>query len=89
MNRFACALSWALAVAAPAAVLGQSYPSHPITVLVPFAPGGRADAIARIMAERIVENISGASDSIGVGRVARGARRPTISIGSSSAHGFS
>src|SRR5215218_4855547 len=60
----------------------QSYPSRPITVLVPFPAGGGSDLIARIVVERmrtslgqplIVENAAGASGSIGVGRVARAA----------------
>jgi len=58
----------------------QSYPSRPITLIVPFPPGGSTDAAARIMAERmrttlgqsiVIENVGGAGGSIGVGRVAR------------------
>ena len=58
----------------------QTYPARPITMVVPLAPGGSTDVIARIMAEgmrtvlgqpTIVENTSGAGGSIGVGRVAR------------------
>jgi tripartite-type tricarboxylate transporter receptor subunit TctC len=58
----------------------QTYPSRPITMIVPTAAGGANDALARILAERmrqslrqpiIVENISGADGSIGVGRTAR------------------
>ena len=58
----------------------QSYPSRPITVVVPFPAGGGSDLIARIVVERmrtslgqplVVENVAGASGSIGVGRVAR------------------
>jgi len=58
----------------------QIYPSHPITIIVPLAPGGSTDVIGRIMAEGmraalgqpvIVENTSGAGGTIGVGRVAR------------------
>jgi len=58
----------------------QGYPSRAITMVVPFAPAGGTDAIARIIAEGmrgplgqpvIIENVSGASGSIGVGRVAR------------------
>lgn len=60
----------------------QTYPSRPITMIVPFPAGGPTDAIARIVADAmrarlgqpvIVENVSGASGSIGVGRVARAA----------------
>jgi tripartite-type tricarboxylate transporter receptor subunit TctC len=58
----------------------QSYPSRPITVVVPFPAGGPTDTLARFLAERmraslgqpvIIENVSGAAGSIGVGRVAR------------------
>jgi tripartite-type tricarboxylate transporter receptor subunit TctC len=60
----------------------QTYPSRPITLVVPFPPGGSTDAAARIMAERmrsslgqpvVIENIGGAGGSIAVGRVARAA----------------
>src|SRR5579871_4743520 len=60
----------------------QGYPAHPITVIVPFAAGGPTDTLARILAQRmatklgqsiVIENVSGASGSIGVGRVARAA----------------
>jgi tripartite-type tricarboxylate transporter receptor subunit TctC len=62
--------------------LGQAYPSRPITMVVPFPPGGPLDTVARITAEAmraslgqsvIVENISGAAGTLGVGRVARAA----------------
>jgi tripartite-type tricarboxylate transporter receptor subunit TctC len=58
----------------------QTYPSRPITVVVPAAAGGPLDVLARILSERlrlalgqplIVENVAGAAGSIGVGRVAR------------------
>jgi tripartite-type tricarboxylate transporter receptor subunit TctC len=60
----------------------QNYPSRPITLVVPFPPGGSTDAAARIMAERmrpilgqsvVIENVGGAGGSIGGGRVARAA----------------
>ena len=55
----------------------DDYPSHPITIIVPFAAGGPSDAMARVLAERmrvtlgqplVVENVTGAGGSIGVGR---------------------
>jgi tripartite-type tricarboxylate transporter receptor subunit TctC len=57
----------------------QTYPSRPVTILVPLAPGGSTDTIGRIMAEGmrphlgtvIVENSPGAGGSTGVIRVAR------------------
>jgi tripartite-type tricarboxylate transporter receptor subunit TctC len=69
----------------------QSFPSRPITLVVPLGPGGSTDVIARIMAEGmrnvlgttiVVENTSGAGGTIGVGRVARSAPDGyTIGIG--------
>jgi tripartite-type tricarboxylate transporter receptor subunit TctC len=60
--------------------LAENFPSHPITIVVPFSAGGPSDAMARILAERmkvtlgetlLVENVTGAGGSIGVGRVVR------------------
>ena len=60
----------------------QTYPARPITMVVAFGAGGPSDIIARIVAEGmrgslgqpvIVENVPGASGTIGVGRVARAA----------------
>src|SRR5688572_14988407 len=77
-------------------VFAQPYPSHPITLVVPYAAGGPADAIARIVAERmrgslgqplIIENTTGAGGSLGTGRVARAAGDGyTIMIGNWSTH---
>jgi tripartite-type tricarboxylate transporter receptor subunit TctC len=58
----------------------ENYPSRPITVIVPFAAGGPSDAMMRILGERmkttlgeaiLVENVTGAGGSIGVGRAVR------------------
>jgi tripartite-type tricarboxylate transporter receptor subunit TctC len=72
------------------------YPTRPITMVVPFAAGGPTDTVARIMGERmgralgqtiIIENVTGAAGSIGVGRVARAAPDGyTLSIGHWSTH---
>jgi len=60
--------------------LADNFPSHPITIVVPYAAGGPSDAMARILAERmkttlgeavLVENVTGAGGSIGVGRALR------------------
>ena len=74
----------------------QAYPARPITIIVPFPAGGPNDTLGRIMAERmrvslgqsvIVENVSGANGSIGVGRVARAAPDGyTLGIGTWSTH---
>jgi tripartite-type tricarboxylate transporter receptor subunit TctC len=98
MNRLVCALAFAITVAASALAFAQGYPSRPITIIVPFAPGGPTDTIARIMSERmkaslgqpvIIENVGGAGGSVGVGRAARAAPDGyTVSIGNSSSHVF-
>src|SRR5215475_3791389 len=69
----------------------QAYPTRPITMVVPYSAGGPTDTIARIMAERmrvslgqiiVVENVTGAAGTIGVGKVARSASDGyTICIG--------
>jgi len=60
----------------------ETFPSHSITIVVPFSAGGPSDALARIMAERmqrtlgqtlLIENVTGAAGSLGVGRVVRAA----------------
>jgi tripartite-type tricarboxylate transporter receptor subunit TctC len=62
--------------------LAQVYPTRPVTMVVPYPAGGPTDTIGRIMAEGmraslgqpvIIENVGGASGSIGTGRVARAA----------------
>jgi tripartite-type tricarboxylate transporter receptor subunit TctC len=74
----------------------QTYPSRPLTMIVPVAAGGPMDSVARIMAERmreflgqpvIVENVTGAGGTIGVGRVARAASDGyTFILGNNSTH---
>ena len=60
----------------------ENYPSHPITVIVPFSAGGPSDAMMRILAERmkltlgetvLIENVTGAGGSLGVGRTVHSA----------------
>jgi tripartite-type tricarboxylate transporter receptor subunit TctC len=80
-RRFLClAVAAAALPAAARASRSDAYPSHPITMVVPVPAGGQMDSIARIVAERmrttlsqpiIVENVTGASGTIGVGRVVR------------------
>ena len=84
------------AAAWPLAARAQTYPSRPITMIVPFATGGPTDTISRLIAEGmrpllgqpvIIENVSGASGMIGVGRVARASSDGyTLSYGAWSTH---
>jgi tripartite-type tricarboxylate transporter receptor subunit TctC len=62
--------------------LAENFPSHPLTIVVPFSAGGPSDAMSRILAERmqralhetiLIENVTGAGGSLGVGRVVRAA----------------
>ena len=74
----------------------QDYPTHPITMIVPFPAGGATDTLARYLGEQmrtilgqpiIIENIGGAAGSIGVGRAVRSpADGYTLSIGTSTTH---
>ena len=68
------------AVCLPAWVAAQTYPSKPVRLIVPFAPGGTTDIVARIVSERmtvalgqqvLVENKAGAGGSIGALEVAK------------------
>jgi len=101
MTRRAALLTLVLAgfgIAGTSPADAQSYPSRPVTLVVPFAPGGPTDTIARIIAERmraplgqpvVVENVTGAGGSIGVGRVVRApADGYTVSVGNLSSHVF-
>ncbi len=74
----------------------QDYPSRPLTLVVPYAAGGSADTLPRVIAERmraslgkpvIIENVTGAAGSIGTGRVARAAPDGyTFGLGTWSTH---
>jgi tripartite-type tricarboxylate transporter receptor subunit TctC len=75
-------LAGSATLAWPLLARAQDYPSRPITIIVPFPPGGLTDVIARLLAEGmrtslgqsiVIENIGGATGSIGTGRVARAA----------------
>ena len=68
------------ALAFSGSVLGESYPSRPVTLIVPYAAGGGVDAVARVIAESLserlgqrflIENVTGAGGVIGTQRAAR------------------
>lgn len=76
-------LAWPLAAAmmvtGTVACLAQSFPSRPMTIVVPFVAGGPTDSAGRIMARAlekqagqpvVVENVGGAGSTIGAARVA-------------------
>src|ERR1700716_3896200 len=96
MHKRLFAILLAVTLAGVADASAQPYPSHPITMVVPFAAGGPVDTLARILCERmrqslrqtfIIENVTGAAGTIGVGRVARAAADGyMLSIGHWSTH---
>src|SRR6266481_588208 len=66
----------------PRVASGQSYPTRPVRVIVPFAPAGPTDVFARLLAQEMsehfgrqfyVENLPGAGGNVGTGRAARAA----------------
>jgi len=74
------AVAAALLFAAQAPASAQEFPNKPVTVVVPFSAGGPTDALIRTLGERmreslgqqvLIENVTGAAGTIGVGRVAR------------------
>jgi tripartite-type tricarboxylate transporter receptor subunit TctC len=66
----------------PAVALAQAYPARPVTLVVPYPPGGTTDIVARLVAPKIseligqpiiIENRAGAGGTIGAGFVAKAA----------------
>src|SRR3954453_23614048 len=96
-----------LRLAAGAAVLpatsrlagAQSYPTRPITMIVPYPPGGPTETLGRIFAERfrialgqpvILENVGGAAGTLGMARAVRAAPDGcTINFSNVASHVFS
>ena len=77
MNVVTFLTSLAIGLAGIAGAQAQTYPSRPVTIIVPFPAGGPTDTVARIMADRmkdvlgqsiVIENVTGAGSTIGTGR---------------------
>ena len=76
--------------------VADQFPAHPITLVVPFSAGGPTDAMARILSDHmrvtlgqsiLIENVTGAAGSLGVGRVVHAAPDGyTVSIGHLGTH---
>src|SRR5690242_5582852 len=97
MKTTTLAVALAFLAGAACGAQAQSYPSKPVTIIVPFAAGGPTDAMARAISERmrqalggqpiLIENVTGAAGSIGVTRAARSAPDGyTISMGHLGTH---
>jgi len=78
--RLALKASLLALVALPALAQAQAYPSKPVKLVVPFAPGGTTDIVARVLSEKInlafgqtmiVENKAGGGGSVGATETAR------------------
>jgi tripartite-type tricarboxylate transporter receptor subunit TctC len=96
MKKLLIGVAITLVVQATASVRAQTYPSRPITMIVPFAAGGPTDRIGRIVAEGmrtslgqpiVIEDVTGASGTLGVGRAVRAAPDGyTLSMGMWATH---
>jgi tripartite-type tricarboxylate transporter receptor subunit TctC len=82
MRRGHVVLLLAALLVAPKASMGQTYPNKPVHLIIPFAPGGVADVIARPIADRlsrtlgqpvVVESRAGATGTLGAAYVAQSA----------------
>ena len=82
MRKLTLAIALAAMLAANSEAPAQTYPTRPITMIVPANAGGPTDTIGRILAQRmqvtlgqnvIIENIGGASGTLGTSRVVRAA----------------
>jgi tripartite-type tricarboxylate transporter receptor subunit TctC len=82
MKSATCIIAVAILIAGTAPVVSQTFPTHNLTILVPYAPGGPTDAAARIIGEHmagtfgqhvLIENVTGGSGVIATTRVARAA----------------
>lgn len=78
--RAVCGAAAVVAVAGAAQAAEPAYPSKPITLVIPFSPGGSTDILGRLLAQKlsesmnvsvVAENKPGANGTIGVDRVAK------------------
>jgi tripartite-type tricarboxylate transporter receptor subunit TctC len=75
-------LAGASLACSPIAALADGYPARPVRLMVPYAPSGPTDILARLAAQKLseqlgkpfyVENVGGAGGNVGLGQAARGA----------------
>ncbi|WP_024515674.1 tripartite tricarboxylate transporter substrate-binding protein [Bradyrhizobium sp. Tv2a-2] len=93
---FAAVVAACLALLGNKALTAENYPTHALTMIVPFPAGGATDTLARHLGERmrpilgqsvIIENVAGAAGTIGVTRAVRSAADGyTLSVGTSTTH---
>ena len=96
LNNLLCAWVFVAGLTPIPSATAQSYPSRPLTMVLPFAAGGPTDTLARILAERmrtslgqpvIIENVPGAAGTLSIGRVVRAAPDGyTLSLGPWNSH---
>jgi tripartite-type tricarboxylate transporter receptor subunit TctC len=89
-------LATAAILALSSAAFAQSYPTRPVTFIVPYGAGGPVDTMARTLSEAmraslgqpiVIENVTGANGTIGVGRAVHAAPDGyTVSIGNWPSH---
>src|SRR5215467_16138046 len=79
-KKIVSAVAFAALIAGAAPAISQIFPTHNLTILVPYAPGGPTDAAARIIGEHmagtfgqhvLIENVTGGSGVIATTHVAR------------------
>ena len=80
-----------VAVCTPSVVAAQSWPTRPVTVIVPFPAGGATDLLARALGQEfgeklgqqfVIDNRTGATGNIGAAAVAKapGSRRSSVNV---------
>src|SRR5215510_8717909 len=86
MKTLGSVLLWCAAVFGGQAAFAQAFPARPVTIVVPYPPGGLIDLVARQIQARyqqelgqpvVIENRSGAGGNVGAEVVARAARTAT------------